>query len=151
MKMKVWNYQEYRSRKVRSFGRALHCFFSVFLGNAIDQTFDVCLSVGHLTHVAIDTYQYCNYYLFMYRSKCCTKHDVNVAVGISILESDVGTICIHIFIDVASVRRKILIGRPGASSAAFLKRKAQYVKNVLHLTFLDGLNEISCKCCLIPQ
>ena len=104
MKMKVWNYQEYRSRKVRSFGRALHCFFSVFLGNAIDQTFDVCLSVGHLTHVAIDTYQYCNYYLFMYHSKCCTKHDVNVAVGISILESDVGTICIHIFIDVASVR-----------------------------------------------
>jgi len=35
---------------------------------------------------------------FMFRSGCCTKHDVNVAVGIPLLESDVTIICIHVFL-----------------------------------------------------
>jgi hypothetical protein len=35
---------------------------------------------------------------FILRSGRCTKHDVNIAVEISILESDVKITCIHIFL-----------------------------------------------------
>jgi len=72
----------------------------------------------------------------MFRSGCCTKHGVNVAVGISIPESDVRITCIHIFFlvlqalnsDVATIicqccdgpsDEKIMIGCPSGSSTAF--------------------------------
>lgn len=72
----------------------------------------------------------------MFRSGCCTKHGVNVAVGISIPEPDVRITCIHIFFlvlqalnsDVATIicqccdgpsDEKILIGCPSGSSTAF--------------------------------
>ena len=45
-----------------------------------------------------DKHQCCNYYFFMFRSGCCMKHGVNIAIGISIHECDVRIICIHIFL-----------------------------------------------------
>ena len=42
-------------------------------------------------------------FFFIFHSECCTKYSVNIAVEISILESDVRNIYIHIFSDIAAV------------------------------------------------
>jgi hypothetical protein len=65
--------------------------------NATNQMSDVCPSVGRSIYVARDKHQYYNYCFLMFRSGCCTKCGVNVAVGIFIIESDVRIVCIHVF------------------------------------------------------